>query len=75
MTYEHAIWAQDLRKLYRGEAALDGFSLEVAPGTIHGLLGPNWAGKTTAVRTLATLVSLEQGEAQVAGHDVRTRPQ
>ena len=74
MTSEHAIWAQDLRKHYRGEAALDGFTLEVAPGTIHGLLGPNGAGKSTAVRTLATLVSIEEGRAAVAGQDVRTAP-
>jgi ABC-2 type transport system ATP-binding protein len=63
--------ARDLHKSYGDVHALDGFDLEVAPGTIHALLGPNGAGKTTAVRTFATLTRCERGEARVAGHDVR----
>ncbi|GAB3255293.1 ATP-binding cassette domain-containing protein [Nocardioides dilutus] len=63
--------AQDLHKSYGHVHALDGFDLEVAPGTIHALLGPNGAGKTTAVHTFATLTRCDRGEVTVAGHDVR----
>src|SRR5204863_6895213 len=35
-----------------------------------GLLGPNGAGKTTLFKTLATLISPDQGSATVAGHDL-----
>jgi ABC-2 type transport system ATP-binding protein len=38
------------------------------------LLGPNGAGKTTAVRILTTLLPFDEGQATVAGIDVRTNP-
>src|SRR5688500_12815578 len=72
MTIDHSLVARGLVKRYGGVAALDGFDLEVEPGTVHGLLGPNGAGKSTAVKIFATLVALDEGSARVAGHDVRT---
>ena len=66
--------AHGLRKRYGDTLALDGFDLEVAPGTVHALLGPNGAGKSTAVNTFATLTRCDDGEALVAGHDVRRTP-
>src|SRR5688500_3839099 len=63
--------ARGLRKRYGDTTALDGFDLEVAPGTVHALLGPNGAGKSTAVHTFATLTRCDEGEVRVAGHDVR----
>jgi ABC-2 type transport system ATP-binding protein len=47
--------------------ALDGLSFEVARGELYGLVGPDGAGKTTAIRALAGLVRLDGGEAQVLG--------
>ena len=38
------------------------------------MLGPNGAGKTTAVRILTTLLPFDEGQATVAGIDVRTNP-
>ena len=69
-----AIRAVGLVKRYGATTALDGFDLEVAPGTVCGLLGPNGAGKTTAVRILTTLVRPDAGHAEVAGQDVRRSP-
>jgi len=66
--------ARGLRKAYGETLALDGFDLEVAPGTVHALLGPNGAGKSTAVNTFATLTRCDEGEVHVAGHDVRRSP-
>jgi len=68
----HPLHARGLCKRYGATTALDGFDLTVAAGTVHALLGPNGAGKSTAVHTLATLTRVEEGEARVAGFDVRT---
>ena len=50
--------------------ALDGLSLEVAPGEIFGLLGPNGAGKSTTVGVLTTRVRPTAGRAWIGPHDV-----
>lgn len=55
--------------------ALRDLPLAVPPGTVLALLGHNGAGKTTAVRGLATLLEFDQGSARVAGHDVRSQAQ
>ena len=54
--------------------ALRDLSLDVAPGTVLGLLGHNGAGKTTAIRILTTLSVPTTGSAHVAGHDVVAEP-
>jgi len=50
--------------------ALDGLSLEVAPGEIFGLLGPNGAGKSTTVGILTTRVHPTGGQAWIGEHDI-----
>ncbi|MBM2619514.1 ATP-binding cassette domain-containing protein [Actinoplanes sp. LDG1-06] len=67
---EYAISVEGLRKRYGEREVLSGVSLSVAAGSVFGLLGPNGAGKTTIVRTLATLLDIEEGKATVAGFDV-----
>jgi len=54
--------------------ALRDLSLDVAPGTVLGLLGHNGAGKTTAIRILTTLSVPTTGSARVAGYDVVEQP-
>jgi len=54
--------------------AVDGIDLEVRRGEIFGVLGPNGAGKTTLLRMLATLLSIDDGEATIFGVDVRREP-
>jgi ABC-2 type transport system ATP-binding protein len=49
--------------------AVDGVSFEIAPGEVHGLLGPNGSGKTTLVSVVATLRASTSGTVRVAGHD------
>ena len=71
-----AVIAENLVKTYnKGSVqALDGLSLDVEEGTVLGVLGPNGAGKTTTVRILATLLTPDSGQANVAGIDVLKHP-
>jgi ABC-2 type transport system ATP-binding protein len=70
-----AIEASGLRKTYpRDVVALDGLSFSVEEGTVFGLLGPNGAGKSTTVKILTTLALADDGDARVAGFDVRAEP-
>jgi ABC-2 type transport system ATP-binding protein len=68
-----AIEAVDLEKSYGPTRALAGLDLDVAAGTILGVLGPNGSGKTTAVRVLTTLLRPDRGTARVDGFDVVTQ--
>jgi ABC-2 type transport system ATP-binding protein len=65
----------DLVKQYGKFTAVDGVSLEVAPGEIHGFLGPNGAGKTTTLRMIAGLLKPTSGRIVVNGHDLAADPE
>jgi ABC-2 type transport system ATP-binding protein len=69
-----AIEAHGLVKRYGPKTALGGVDVSVPTGTVTAVLGPNAAGKTTAVRILTTLSEADGGSALVAGFDVRTQP-
>ncbi len=64
-----AISARGLVRRFGGVTALDGLSLEIGRGELYGLVGPDGAGKTTAIRALAGLVGLDGGEVRVLGVD------
>ncbi|MFB6097824.1 MAG: ATP-binding cassette domain-containing protein, partial [Salinibacter sp.] len=55
--------------------AVDHLSFEIAEGEVFGFLGANGAGKTTAIRMLTGLLEPTEGDATVAGCDVRTEPE
>lgn len=65
----------DLVKRYGAFTAVDGVSLDVQPGQIHGFLGPNGAGKTTTIRMIAGLLKPTAGRIVVNGHDLATAPE
>ena len=65
---------RDLTYVYpNGTRALDGVTLELAPG-MFGLLGPNGAGKSTLMRCLATLQVPNSGSIRFDGLDVLAEP-
>jgi oleandomycin transport system ATP-binding protein len=70
-----AIVAERLGKSFGHREVLAGLDLEVPAGLVLGLLGRNGAGKTTAVRILATLLAPDSGRAWVAGFEVAAQPQ
>ena len=65
----------DLVKQYGTFTAVDGVTLEVEPGEIHGFLGPNGAGKTTTLRMIAGLLRPTSGRVVVNGHDLAAEPE
>jgi ABC-2 type transport system ATP-binding protein len=67
-----AIHVRGLHKSYKDLHVLRGVDFDVARGSIFALLGSNGAGKTTAVRILATLLKPDGGTAGVNGFDVVT---
>lgn len=75
MTPASAIVVSDLVKHFGSLRAVDRLSFDVQPGEIFGLVGPDGAGKTTALRMLAGVLSPDSGSVTVAGHDVRQDPE
>ncbi len=69
MTAESPLEVRNLSKAFGERRALDGVSLDLAPGEILGLLGPNGAGKTTLVRSVAGRVVPEGGSLRILGFD------
>ncbi|MGI5863513.1 MAG: ABC transporter ATP-binding protein [Myxococcales bacterium] len=63
--------AEDLHRRFGKTEALRGLSFRVARGELYGLVGPDGAGKTTAIRTLAGLIDADAGEARVLGRSSR----
>lgn len=59
----------DARLSFGEVPALDGMSFTVGPGEMFGLVGPDGAGKTTAIRVLLGLLTLDSGIARVLGLD------
>lgn len=65
--------AKGLRKNFGETVALDGLSFDVKPGEIFGLIGPDGAGKTTALRVCIGVLDADKGKVQVDGFDTETQ--
>jgi ABC-2 type transport system ATP-binding protein len=68
------IRVEDVVKRYGGFTAVDGVSLSVPPGEIHGFLGPNGAGKTTTIRMIAGLLRPTSGRIAIGDFDLASQP-
>jgi len=61
---------EDMHRWYGPVHALDGLTLEIAPGEMVALLGPSGCGKTTALRALGGLDEVDSGRILVDGQDI-----
>jgi ABC-2 type transport system ATP-binding protein len=64
-----AIEFDNVTKKYGATTALDGMSLAIEAGEMFGLIGPDGAGKTTAIRAACGLIGLDGGRIAVLGKD------
>jgi ABC-2 type transport system ATP-binding protein len=53
--------------------ALEAVSINIVPGKITGLVGPDGAGKTTLIRLIVGLLHAEEGIVTVDGFDAKTQ--
>jgi ABC-2 type transport system ATP-binding protein len=68
----NAIEVRGLVKRFGEKTVVDNVSMSVAEGEIVGFLGPNGSGKTTTIRMMCGLLTPDEGEGQVLGHDLRS---
>jgi len=66
---------QGLSHSFGTVTAVDNVSFSVRRGEIFSFLGPNGAGKSTTINVLTTLLAIQKGRVQVAGHDVALEPE
>jgi ABC-2 type transport system ATP-binding protein len=63
-----------LVKKFGDLVAVNQLSLKIARGEFFAMLGPNAAGKTTAIKLLTGLIKPTSGRALICGFDVQTHP-
>jgi len=54
--------------------AVNALSLEIAEGTVYGLLGPNGSGKSTTMKLIMGLLKPDSGRITVCGMDPQKEP-
>jgi multiple sugar transport system ATP-binding protein len=64
----------DVVRRFGAVTALDGMSFAVDEGEFYCILGPSSAGKTTTLRAIAGLETLERGTISFAGQDITRAP-
>ncbi|MCP4142890.1 MAG: ABC transporter ATP-binding protein [Chloroflexi bacterium] len=55
---------------YQNRTVIDSFDIDIPPGSIVGLIGPNGSGKTTILRALAGLLKPKSGEVHLDQKDL-----
>ncbi len=65
---------QKLSKKFDQKIAVDGVSFDIAPGEIFSLIGPNSSGKTTIIKLIIGMLSIDTGGIEVDGGDVTKDP-
>ena len=75
MVSEPAVSLTGLTRRFGDNVAVDGLTLEVRPGELFGIVGPDGAGKTTTLRMLAGVLRPTSGEGIIHGVDVVTDPE
>jgi branched-chain amino acid transport system ATP-binding protein len=70
-----AVAVDNLAKVFGGLRAVDGVTLQVAPGERRALIGPNGAGKTTLFHCVTGTLTASSGHVRLFGDDVTSLPE
>jgi ABC-2 type transport system ATP-binding protein len=73
MTAEFAVDVRGLTKRFGKKLAVDHVDIAVPKGEVWGFLGPNGSGKTTTIRMLCGLLTIDDGQGTCLGLDIRTQ--
>jgi len=66
-----SISVQEIRKVFGKTRALDGMTLDFASGIMHGVIGPEGAGKTTLMRIILGLLKPTGGSVEFLSNGTR----
>lgn len=64
---ETILKAANVSKIYGKHKALNRVSIEIKRGMIYGLIGENGAGKSTFMRTIMGLITIDEGDIELFG--------
>ena len=62
-----ALTLEQVALSFGGVRAIDGLDLEIRPGQVHGLIGPNGSGKTTTLNVISGYYAPKQGAIRLNG--------
>jgi ABC-type branched-subunit amino acid transport system ATPase component/ABC-type branched-subunit amino acid transport system permease subunit len=62
-----ALTLEEVALSFGGVRAIDGLDLEIRPGQVHGLIGPNGSGKTTTLNVISGYYTQQRGAVRLNG--------
>jgi iron complex transport system ATP-binding protein len=74
MTAEHTLSARELNLDYDGRPVVEGLNLDLPPGRVTMIVGPNACGKSTTLRAMVRLLAPSSGAILLDGKDIRKTP-
>lgn len=64
----------NLTKKYSDKIAVNDLSLHIQSGEIYGFIGHNGAGKTTTLKSIAGIISFDEGNIYIDGASIKDKP-
>ena len=64
------VCVREVEKIYGGKSGIEGFSMTIGKGGIHGILGARRSGKTTLMELLAGCVCADAGSIAIGGREL-----